>query len=307
MQKPLVSILIPTCNQSQYILRTVESALMQDYDNLEIIVSDDSTNNETEQILEKYISDGKIEYHHNTHSLGRVGNYRHCLYALCNGEWAVNLDGDDYYCDSQFVSKCMDALLKGEDKMVMALCGGVLKNSADKIVGKRDPYTNLGTSAIASGTEFLMKFARRRGFLHLCSIYNTKKAKEIGFYRADILSSDLESFCRLALWGKVAFVGSYAGIWNQHGNNASSSSDTTEQIVNAKWSLDVAEYARKQNLWSETNARLWAYLIYRQEMSGILVNKVKYSDHKIKEYFNVLRRYPCTFFFPVFQKKIIFG
>ena len=49
---PLVSILIPTYNRPHYFKIALESALAQTYSNIEIIVGDDSTNNETEKLFE---------------------------------------------------------------------------------------------------------------------------------------------------------------------------------------------------------------------------------------------------------------
>ncbi|MGM2833869.1 glycosyltransferase family 2 protein, partial [Bacillus cereus group sp. Bce025] len=48
---PLVSILIPTYNRPHYFKIALESALAQTYSNIEIIVGDDSTNNETEKLI----------------------------------------------------------------------------------------------------------------------------------------------------------------------------------------------------------------------------------------------------------------
>ena len=52
---PAVSVLIPTYNQEKYIVQSVESALIQDYPNLEIIVSNDNSKDNTEALLQKYI------------------------------------------------------------------------------------------------------------------------------------------------------------------------------------------------------------------------------------------------------------
>ena len=54
MQKkdfPLFSILIPTYNQEKYIMDAVKSSLMQNYPNLEVIVSDDCSNDSTSVLV----------------------------------------------------------------------------------------------------------------------------------------------------------------------------------------------------------------------------------------------------------------
>lgn len=56
-QLPLVSVLIPTYNRPRYFEKALCSVLEQTYPNIEIIVGDDSTNDETEKVLQKYLCD----------------------------------------------------------------------------------------------------------------------------------------------------------------------------------------------------------------------------------------------------------
>ena len=56
-QLPLVSVLIPTYNRPRYFEEALCSVLEQTYPNIEIIVGDDSTNDETEKVLQKYLCD----------------------------------------------------------------------------------------------------------------------------------------------------------------------------------------------------------------------------------------------------------
>ena len=53
-KNPLVSILIPTYNQPEYFRQALKSALDQDYPNIEIIVSDDSTNSDVKNICDEF-------------------------------------------------------------------------------------------------------------------------------------------------------------------------------------------------------------------------------------------------------------
>ena len=80
MKLPLISVMIPTYNQPQYIAQAVESALAQDYEKLEIVVSDDSTNDATEKLLQPYLADKRFSYFRNPAQLGRVANYRKLLF-----------------------------------------------------------------------------------------------------------------------------------------------------------------------------------------------------------------------------------
>ena len=63
---PLVTILIPTFNRPKYFREALESALSQTYRNIEIVISDDSTGDETERLIRDYLArDARIKYFRN--------------------------------------------------------------------------------------------------------------------------------------------------------------------------------------------------------------------------------------------------
>lgn len=72
---PLVSVLIPTYNSPKYFKEALDSALAQTYSNIEIIVGDDSTNDDTETMMEYYLSKyNNIKYFHHEKPLGGNGD-----------------------------------------------------------------------------------------------------------------------------------------------------------------------------------------------------------------------------------------
>ena len=61
MKTPLVSLIVPTYNRSEFILETIDSLVMQTYSNIEILIVDDASTDSTIEILDNYIShDSKI-------------------------------------------------------------------------------------------------------------------------------------------------------------------------------------------------------------------------------------------------------
>ena len=73
--KPLVSILMPTRNRPVFFKKALESALAQTYDNIEIIICDNSDNDETKQVVEMYLPTYSfIHYEKNETDLKYIGN-----------------------------------------------------------------------------------------------------------------------------------------------------------------------------------------------------------------------------------------
>ena len=98
-KQPLVSVNVLMYNSSKYILETLESIKAQTYPNIELIMSDDKSTDNTVQICEKWISKNKDRFasyqilvpNHNT---GQSGNYNRAFRAA-TGKWIKEIDGDD--------------------------------------------------------------------------------------------------------------------------------------------------------------------------------------------------------------------
>lgn len=99
MNNPLVSLCILTYNQEDYIRETLEGAVSQDYDNLEIIVSDDNSKDNTFKIIEEFASQykgpHKLIINRNEPNLGLVPHLNKVLFELSHGEYIMLAGGDD--------------------------------------------------------------------------------------------------------------------------------------------------------------------------------------------------------------------
>lgn len=92
---PLVSICIPTYNGSKFIAEAMESAINQTYSNLEIIVSDDTSNDDTIKIIEAFKQKTNIPIFIHQHQPNGIGaNWNHCI-KKANGKYIKFLFQDD--------------------------------------------------------------------------------------------------------------------------------------------------------------------------------------------------------------------
>ncbi|MBD0286186.1 MAG: glycosyltransferase family 2 protein [Flavisolibacter sp.] len=216
---PKVTINIPTYNQERYIARAIESALKQDYTNLEIIVSDDCSTDNTYNIARKFESE-RVKVYRSFHNTGRVANYRNMLYSLSTGDWVVNLDGDDYYIDNKFISEAIHLIQQHKGVVMYAAGAKVYLESKNKFVsGKIHTSQDI---KLMKGTEYVMRLKELGQVVqHFAVLYNRQEALQTNFYSLDSLGCDTDSLCRLALKGNVIVHKKYVGVWTSHGANAS--------------------------------------------------------------------------------------
>ena len=94
-QKPLVSVLIPCYNCEEYVEEAVMSIIKQTYSNLEILVIDDGSTDNTKTILQRLAQkDSRIRYIKNEENLKLIKTLNKGL-DLCNGKYIARMDADD--------------------------------------------------------------------------------------------------------------------------------------------------------------------------------------------------------------------
>jgi glycosyltransferase involved in cell wall biosynthesis len=210
----LVTVMIPTYNQAQFISEAIESALAQNYSVLEVLVGDDASTDETPTIVARYLGDPRVRYVRQPCNLGRTANYRSLLYEHARGDFVVNLDGDDHYTDPEFISRAIAAIGKGDATVIVAA------RTCWQAEGRQVVSGSPGNRSLTG----LQVLARMPGadyhFQHMATLYRRESACASGFYRRNCISSDWESLCRLALRGRVIYLDRVVGVWRQHANNA---------------------------------------------------------------------------------------
>lgn len=218
-ERPLVSIMIPTYNQPDFLPEAVDSALAQTYPNLEIIIADDrSTDEACRDVLAAYADTPRVRVYRNETNLGRVANYQKTLYERARGEWVLNLDGDDYFVDPTFIEQAV-RLAQAHPEVVMISGVFVDRSPEDRL---KPSKANSGPERIYSAAEAFEAMLEGGYFpFHGSTLYRRETAVRIGFYQHDIISADLESLLRLMLTGHAASLPCEAMVRRRHGGNVS--------------------------------------------------------------------------------------
>jgi glycosyltransferase involved in cell wall biosynthesis len=236
----LVTILIPTYNQSSYIATAIKSALAQDYPNFEVVVSDDCSTDGTRAAVGRF-SDPRLRYEPAPRNLGRAANYRRGLYDLARGEWVLNLDGDDFLVDPTFISTAVAAAdetvaLVFADRWVCDENADLRSFATGAAVSARPEYLD--------GTTYVLSLPRNKLRMHHLSIvYRRAEAIAIDFYRADIVSCDYESIFRLILGRTIVHIPTSVAAWRRHPGNASRVHDAEQSIANYGLFQGVRDFA----------------------------------------------------------------
>jgi glycosyltransferase involved in cell wall biosynthesis len=91
---PKVSVLIPTFNSAPFLEEAIESVLNQTFKDFELIIVDNHSADNTDDVVIKYLSDPRVFYYKNDSNLGLAGNWNKCL-TYAKGEYIKYLCSDD--------------------------------------------------------------------------------------------------------------------------------------------------------------------------------------------------------------------
>ena len=107
----LVSILIPCYNSERFILDSINSLLKQDYENIEIIIVDDGSTDESLRIAES-INDIRVHVYSQSNSGACVA--RNFAFEKCHGDYIMYFDADDLI-NKSYVSSLVKCLRDAND------------------------------------------------------------------------------------------------------------------------------------------------------------------------------------------------
>jgi len=104
---PLVSIVIPTYNQANYLGKALQSVLDQTHKNWEAIIIDNHSTDNTNKVILKY-NDSRFKYI-KIHNHGIIAKSRNAGILLAKGEWIAFLDSDDWW-KSDKLTACLNCI-----------------------------------------------------------------------------------------------------------------------------------------------------------------------------------------------------
>lgn len=129
-----VSIVAPAYNHAQYIGRCLESIANQNWDDMELIIIDDCSNDETPSIIKRYVNDkgfdakfkGRITFIEHKTNKGAFFSLNEGLHRA-SGNYITMINTDDYYGD-QRIKHLMDSCMENQTEFVFGRINVVDQN-----------------------------------------------------------------------------------------------------------------------------------------------------------------------------------
>lgn len=206
---PLLSVVTPSYNQADYLERTIRSVLHQDYPNLQYIVIDGGSTDDSVRIIEKYAD--RLDYWCSEKDQGQSDAINKGL-RLARGEWVAFQNSDDIYMPGAFLQ--VAAAIQNNRTSADIIYGNLLHINPEDAI--RDVQLTIPTGFhghfAQMQTQNQSLFWRR----HLLNKY--------GYMDCDMyFAFDFEYFGRLLMHGaKVLHVDAYLGAYRHQANSKTS-------------------------------------------------------------------------------------
>ena len=181
-----------SCRQKELIREAFLAALAQDYEPLEVLVSDDCSQDGTweivQQIASEYKGKHKIVLNHNEPNLGTIGNWEK-LCSLASGEILIKADGDDVSYPWRASCIADDWVTSGRKAMVMASSYDKI-DAGGNVIGEcllPGGWDDRRTSEIVEGDKYFYlgaTFACHRSLFDDFPKIEHLKASDCGTYEA---------------------------------------------------------------------------------------------------------------------------
>lgn len=195
--KPRVSICLPVYNGQKYLEATLDSILAQTYGDFELIISDNASNDRTQDICLEYAKkDQRIKYSRVEKNLGAAPNHNRA-FRLANGEyfkWA----GYDDKISPNFLSMCVNVLDNKPDVVLCMPTTGLIDEHGQYLgeyVYKAD------ASSQNSHQRFVNFLINNESGNYVYGLMRTKDVAQTAL-QGSFPSSDLVFLAELTLYGK---------------------------------------------------------------------------------------------------------
>ncbi len=300
MQNRKVSIIITSYNQAQYITRALDSALSQDYPDMEVLLGDDGSSDATAAVIKPYLNDKRVKYIKHQKKLGQIVNRRKLLYQHAEGAYILQLDGDDFLIDNSYISEAVDLLTSHQLALVFAKNKVLIQKTRRWVADS----VNNDLPAVIDGNWLFLNYHRGYSIPHSSVLFEKQPAQAIGFLKHDYYPSwDWDYFLRLAINNQVGFINKYVSVWRKHDHNITKNFDRNDPARATAYIDSLDAFAQSQKVFAEEELASWKTKMLQRVFFRLIItySLLKQRGRLVELLAHIKAQYGSRF-----QRKILF-
>ena len=281
---PLVSIGIPTYNRSDKFLKTtLQSAIDQTYDNIEIIVADNCSIDNTRELVQGF-RDSRVKYYRHEKNIGAANNFSFLLDQAI-GDYFLLLHDDDLI-DDDFIEICMKRANFSKEYGIIRTGTRVIDEKGDT---KAECYNDvLGLTAV----EYFKGWFNYKTAFYLCStLFNTIDLRELGGFHSKLqLVPDGIVISQLVVKKKRLDIHEVKASFRKHSGEITFAVNVKDWCDDFKYLLDIMCNLipeEREVLYIE-GSRFFSKLCYNRAKSVQRIDKRLFAYFAVYKSFNYI-------------------
>lgn len=212
VKQPLVSVIIPSYNRQNSIARSIESALSQSYKNLEIIVIDNRSIDNTPKILAEFNKkDNRIKVIVNEQDLSLSKTLNKAI-SISIGKYIARLDDDDAWADTSKIEKQVNFLESNQDYVLVGT----------GVIAVDDQGAEIRRTLLPERHHQIVDaMLLRCPFIHPSVVFKKDIFEMLGGYNETLVCEDYDLWVRMGRVGKMHNISEYLVFYQESGSRLS--------------------------------------------------------------------------------------
>jgi glycosyltransferase involved in cell wall biosynthesis len=250
--EPRVSVGIPTYNRAAKLARAAESVLAQSHRNLELVISDNASEDGTRQVCRELTErDARVRCLRSDVNRGPTANFN-TVFGELRGDYVMVLSDDDWL-DSEYVARCLDELLRRPE--LALVCGRARYFDAGRVAKQGVQMQLVQPSAAARVRRYVGEVDENGVFYGLMPADVLRRAAPL----RNVLGNDWLLAAAIAAQGPVVTIDS-AAINRETGGTSADFPRLVQTLGLPRWQASVPHLVIAWELFADI---AWRVPVYR--------------------------------------------
>lgn len=233
MPTPAVTVCIPTYNYGHYLGGTIASVLDQTFEDFELLIADDVSTDNTDEVVKPFLGDPRVEYLPNDVNSGMFDNFNRCI-ERARGRYIKFLMADDWLAPD-FLERMVE-LLDAHPDVNLATTGGWQIDVDGRVFA--DEIPGLGSGPRVAAVDVVAASARGANSVGMptCTLLRTKALREAGGFDAEYQpAADIHLWFKMLAVSDLCFLPVRLTFLRIHESHTHEWGDEPQEIFYKVW------------------------------------------------------------------------
>lgn len=269
MKSPKVSVLLPIYNGSRFMSKSIESVLLQSFEDFELIIIDDGSTDMTSDIAKEFMrKDKRVVFVSNKENLGIQKALNNGM-RIAKGEYIARIDDDDEWISSDKLANQLDFLERNSNHVLVGTGVIVVDEQRNEIFRFLQP---------SDDEAIRKKMLFKSYFMHSTVLFRKDIALNLGGYGEGENTRHVEDY---DLWLRLGTVGELANLPAYDIRFMLRKSAISAKYKSEQFRRNIGlvktfrnNYPRFWGALLYSYSRLWAYKIYKHLPTNMAKHKI---------------------------------